>query len=802
LLTTSSDFFVGVAGGDDAFTGTQATLGSDIIVDGSTADTDTLTIASTGTTSTATATIVGIENVVVNNTSFGTATLNATGIKTGTVTVNQLQSGSTGVATVNGAVNSLTINAGSGVKGTFTVDNIVAGSTVVVNGNALVTTIATTTAGADGSIAIVGGALTASISAIGDIINITAPKTAAAIAIDGVTAADAAATVVIGQSATITNGAATSVNTLDVSSSFAATTTATATATIANAGPTTSLNISGSNDLIVGGSSAFFTGKTVTDSSTATSTLKLTTVATADLSKAAVDVIDVAATAAAAATISVNDDKVVKLSADTVAAGLTIDADDDATNSASSYLSGTVTINLAADDIDGGSLTVDASGASDDGFDTVNLIVSNDQNGTGLDLITASTTAVTASGSKELVLTATSTAASLDASAMTGDVTVNYDNTSDILSVTTGSGADTFTNATAAIATRVTISSGAGEDAFTMLTAAKATIDAGDDYDTVNLVGDISNLVLTNVEELATTGNVTSAKTSQLSGLTYIVSGANAFTFGTAASNFDTSSIDLSGLTINGVTGFTVNAGNGLSTALYTSTTGATITGSSVADALSGTANADVISGGAGIDTINGNAGDDTITGGEAGDLIDGGAGKDTIILTETTAASDTVSFTAAVTADTTAYADTISGFKTTSDKLSFDAITVAGGGAIAATSGTAVTAGGVTAGALTDDLVYVINNGATALTAAGTQAIADYTDLTDVAAYLNEGYTATADNDAAIFVINDLVNDLTYVYLFDEQTAGASTIQKADLSLIGIVTEVAGAALVSGDIA
>ena len=321
-------------------------------------------------------------------------------------------------------------------------------------------------------------------------------------------------------------------------------------------------------------------------------------------------------------------------------------------------------------DVDAGAVIVDASAAgADDGFDNIALVVNVDNTtaGSGFDLQTG-TGVVTASGDKELFLAATSTATSFDASDMTGKVTVNYDNTNDIATVTTGSGADAIVNATTAIGTQATINTMGGNDTITMLSTAKAAIDGGDGYDTVNVVGDISALTFTAVEELATTGDITSAKASQLSGASTIMSGANAFTFGTAAANFDNEVIDLGSLSVNGVTGFTVDVSNGLSTALYTSATGAVITGSSVADTLKGTANADTIVGGAGIDTIVGNAGSDNISGGAGGDIIhaDGGGTKESSAVTITyagagndvyTIAGTDVTFAASVDAATSATA-------------------------------------------------------------------------------------------------------------------------------------------------
>ncbi len=614
-LTTGVDNF-NLTSGNDTVTGAAGTLGADLIIDASTTDNDTLTVANTdGSTDTSAATIVNIENVTVNETSFGTATVNAGGIKSGTLTVNQLQAGANGDATVNGTVGSITVKGGTGVTGTLTVNAITAGSTVVVDAGSAATVI-TSTAGAKGSMTIKGGASTATATAIAETINVTVSKEGATVNIDGDGDATAdTATVTVGKTANLVAGAANAVETINISATEASTVTVTGT----NVATTT--NITGSKDLTLSSNTTTFDGKTVTDASTAVSTVKLTTLTTSgtayNLSKVAVDKIDVAATSGGIATLEFNDKATVSLSADVNAAGLVIDAND---NVATTYLKGTLNLSLDADDIDGGSVTIDGSGATDDGFDTVNLTVNKAQDATGLNLITG-TAAVIATGSAELKLATTSTMKSLDASAMTGAVTVVYDNTDDIATVTTGSGADTISS-TAAIGTKATISTGAGNDNITMLTAAKAAIDGGLGYDKVTLVGDITALEMSNVEELATSGAVTSAKASQISGKSYIMSGANTFTFGTAASNFDTSTIDLSSLTINNLSGFTVDVSNGLSTSAYTSNTAVTVTGSSIADTIKGTANGDTLNGGAGNDVITGNDGSDTINGGAGTDVI------------------------------------------------------------------------------------------------------------------------------------------------------------------------------------
>lgn len=84
---------------------------------------------------------------------------------------------------------------------------------------------------------------------------------------------------------------------------------------------TGSVTLTGDTDITLGAAATTVAGLTITDSSTATSTLKITTGATADLSKAAVDKIDVAE--ATAATYTVANNANVILSVD--AAALTFD---------------------------------------------------------------------------------------------------------------------------------------------------------------------------------------------------------------------------------------------------------------------------------------------------------------------------------------------------------------------------------------------------------------------------------------------------------------------------------------------
>ena len=779
---------------NDTFTATVAATGStltsgDVIADSSSTDSDALNITSTSATvDTGLATIVGIEKTTVTFDTFGTATVDAEGVKDGHLTVVQSQEGANGNATVNGKVGSIEISGGSGVSGTLTVDNITAGSSVVVNAGSAAT-VTTTTAGAKGSMTIKGGADTTTATAVADTIDVTVTKAASTVNLTGVTASKGAATVSIGESATIVNNA-TAMNTIDISSSFAATATKTATATLTTTAPVKSINLSGANDIVLAGNESLFDGKTITDGSTAKTTLHLTTVNTSDLSKASVDVIKID-NPAGATTLSVNDNATIEIAEDIAGGALTIDADDDVTDTATTYLKGTLNLNLNADDIDGNSITIDNSGASDDGFDTVNLTVSKAQDATGLNLI-AGTAAVTATGAKDLKLQATSTMKSLDAGEMSGAVTVVFDNTNDIATVTTGSGKDTITNSTTAIAaaTKAVINTGAGNDTLTMLTAANATIDGGTGYDKVNLVGDISKLKMSNVEELATTGNVTSALTSQISGTSLVMSGANTFTFGTAASNFDTDTIDLSSLQINNLGQITVNVGNGLSTAKFTTDTGVTILGSTAGDVLTGTGNADTINGNGGADDITGGAKADTLNGGEGADEILA-AGGDTIVLTETTSAADNVIF-AAITAGSAAGTaagtfsgfNVVTGFATTVDDLVFDAGNAFNGDTVD-----------------TDIIGNAAGNVQVVKSTAATTDSKDltmdtYTNVDKVVDFLNDGgYTDPNTGTADVSAVVVTFDDFSVVYAINNNTTDA--IIASEVTLVTTVDEV----LVSGDI-
>lgn len=224
-------------------------------------------------------------------------------------------------------------------------------------------------------------------------------------------------------------------------------------------------------------------------------------------------------------------------------------------------------------------------------------------------------------------------------------------------------------------------------------------------------------------------------------------------------------------------------AGTTASSTVATTDINFTITTGSGADTITTDGGADTIDGGAGADTIVGGAGADSITGSAGADSIDGGSGSDAIVLTDSEAVADTVVF------SQTSGLDTVTGFTTTEDLLK---VTIGG-----ANGGEIATGAGATA-SVTSDRTYV-QTSATSSTwkTGGSETVADMTDLSDVAAYIAERYTATAAGDTALFILNDGTS--TYAYYFVESaSSGASTISSTELTLIGTFTS---AVLVAADV-
>jgi hypothetical protein len=154
-FTLANDLII-TLDGDNALTATHLTMNAgDVVIDVSDADDDSITIAATGNMTAGT--VIGYENIVINNTSNTVLSHTLTGIADGTVTINNSLTASATGATVTQA-GDITVVAGTGVTGTLTVTmastggaativNSGAASAVVVNAQAATDTITVVAAG-------------------------------------------------------------------------------------------------------------------------------------------------------------------------------------------------------------------------------------------------------------------------------------------------------------------------------------------------------------------------------------------------------------------------------------------------------------------------------------------------------------------------------------------------------------------------------------------------------------------------------------------------------------------------------
>jgi S-layer protein len=187
--------------------------------------------------------------------------------------------------------------------------------------------------------------------------------------------------------------------------------------------------------------------------------------------------------------------------------------------------------------------------------------------------------------------------------------------------------------------------------------------------------------------------------------------------------------------------------------------------------------------------TIGGSAQADIITGGAGNDIISAGGGNDTINLAA--GGSDKFNFYTHAGNGT----DTINGFNGAAGNDTLNVGTL-GSGAI--TGPATVITSAATQQALTDTLAYLITTtGAAAnLTTGGTAAVTDWTNLTQVGAYLSERFTATAGASDNVFVVN--TGNTSYVYSFVD--AAGTTLVAGELALVGVVNN-GGTALTASSI-
>ena len=117
-------------------------------------------------------------------------------------------------------------------------------------------------------------------------------------------------------------------------------------------------------------------------------------------------------------------------------------------------------------------------------------------------------------------------------------------------------------------------------------------------------------------------------------------------------------------------------------------------------------------------------------------------------------------------------------------------------------TTGAGITAIAAAAGAFTNDRSVVISTNGTAanLTTAGTATVTDFTNTTQVAAYLSERFTSLLG--AGVFVINDTTTaaNTSYVYTMVDIGTTTTSIAAAELALVGVISN-GGTALVEANI-
>ena len=424
----------------------------------------------------------------------------------------------------------------------------------------------------------------------------------------------------------------------------------------------------------------------------------------------------------------------------------------------------------------------------------------------------ASTVSVTATGASNINFgtidissaNAFTTTSAINLGGMTGKATLSITGTGG-LTYTGSAGIDTLTNAAVATAKTQTYNLGDGADVFTLLnvaandsvlvvngeagddtfnaatysgTSTSSLLDGGAGTDTLNIVTAVD---MTGLKNIANVEKIVAQAAGIVDGGALSGDTIEVTNFGGGANRLNVTA-DGAGATVN-LTNFTfVGANTGV-----------------------------IVNGGAGVDTITGTLGDDAITGLGGADIITGGAGNDAIILTETTASIDKVVFSggtavasaAAPTAHLTANGyDTITGF-TSTDTLNIVGLT----GAVATISTNIVVTTAAAAGAvdaLTTNQTYIIS--ATGLAASiktgGTLTVTDWTNLTQVGAYLSERYSVTNSAQYNDFIINVTSgnNDTSYVYAMSNVAANA-TIDVGDLVLVGVVTHTAGTIIATGNV-
>lgn len=423
-LTTGDDTFVGTTG-NDSYVATEANIegDTDVIVDASSDDNDTLTITGTDFSNSldlSGAIINNVENIVADVNSLTAVTVNTNGVNSATnFTVNQTRDGSGATVTVDNVFNGSTVNAGTGVND-LDVSTDTANHSVTVNGADATGTVAATvtgtgnatvTANSASQVTVVSAAgATASgtggnVTVTGKTIDVTAGKKDSTVTLNGVGAED---TATVTSSASIAVDNNTAVETLKLSSD------AESTFSLASNAATT-YELMGAGDVTLKATSAFLTGKTITNSTTGTGNVEISDLtASSNLVKAAtVSAITMSdAALGGTKTLTLADAATLNITKD-LSHELTLTADDTV---ATTYLAGSVTVNLSEDSSTAGIALTNSVADTSDGIDALTLNVTKAQ--TGVDVKAGSKGVVTLNSDVAVVLNAATTAKSIDASTL------------------------------------------------------------------------------------------------------------------------------------------------------------------------------------------------------------------------------------------------------------------------------------------------------------------------------------------------------------------------------------------------
>lgn len=498
LTTSTTDTVIGTAGNDTITGATGTVAATDTIIDQTTTDSDTANLVVTAAYTPSN--ITKVENVNIDWNAFGTATVNTTAVTgASAITLTSSKVGFLGSSAITAGASQHLV-AGTGMVGTMTVTGATTAVTVDATNSKIVsvtgTGIATVNAGASTTTVTTSGFTTATIDA----------GTATSVTItDGAAATDATALTV--------NGNATIANTITGTLAVTASADTLTMNTLATAGTT----INGTGAIVI--NSTGLTGKTVTNGIAAgagTLTFKSSVAAGAqDVSKVSADLIEFSA--GVAAVITTKNNANIKLSGDAGAATLTVTG------------SGTADV-----------LNVEVTGATQTGLiqaaatETVNLTANATAvSGTDLTLATYDTKGGTLKllGTNDVSMTNVTTGGTIDASGLTGKLTVTQvAGATHNLAVTGGSGNLSVTG-TSALTETLDVVGGAGDD--TVITAlatgaATATLAAGANTVTANALT-TGTLVVNSgagIDTVSTTALTTGTVVLDLS------DGANVVSFG------------------------------------------------------------------------------------------------------------------------------------------------------------------------------------------------------------------------------------------------------------------------------